>query len=652
MSADVPHDPPRSVPDLLDALFAPQRVAVAGPVKRDDLRRWGYAGELVAPDTPADVALVTVVADEVVPQLQICARAGTMRAVVLAAGFEGAPGAARRSELTSFLADHPGFRLVGPNCAGTLSAYSGATLATAAPLLGRPPRRGGAGLVFQSGGLGIGFARALTDRGAGFAHFASTGDELDVGALELAIAFLGTPECTAVALFLEGLTDSHFLPVLAEAIDQTGKPVLAVRCGTSGAGRAAAFGHTGRIVGDADIARAALRQAGVHVLGSVDELCDVTTVVSVLSPRKRLPVRVGVVVGAGGAGVLAADEVARTAGVELADLDPIGNPLDVPSLGDPAVFPDAIRTAGAHDGCDAVVAVTTTLAHDYEMVATSCDGVRRPLVFAHLAPGDSFTRAQGERLAEVGVPNVPSVVHAIRALGVWAGGAAAKTHSPSSTAERLGLILSADRLGPRARRWLAPAGVAASVEEAVALAHRFGGAVAVKAEGTHVEHRTEVGAVQVGLRTEAEITAAYAAVAGACEDQVVVQQTAPAGIELLVSVIRDPELGPVALCGLGGVLVELGMATPLPGPPSARRAALLAAPVGRLLVGYRGAPAADVDGLLELIDDLLAAVHDDNRIATLECNPVIVHERGSRRAATIVDISIYLTPNLPTEEHA
>ena len=180
----------------LDALLRPAGVALLGPGDMDDLRLWGYAGDVrLGAGAGCDVALVTTGPEGVLPALEACAEAGIMHAVVLTGGT-------RRSELRAFLASVPSFRLIGPNCAGVMSPVTGAVLSASAARLGEPPTAGGAGLVLQSGGIAGGLALTLLRRGAGFAHLVTTGDELGIGALEVAVAMGDDPACTAIGMFL------------------------------------------------------------------------------------------------------------------------------------------------------------------------------------------------------------------------------------------------------------------------------------------------------------------------------------------------------------------------------------------------------------------------------------------------------------------
>ena len=193
---------------------------------------------------------------------------------------------------------------------------------------------------------------------------------------------------------------------------------------------------------------------------------------------------------------------------------------------------------------------------------------------------------------------MPSVRNACRALAIWAGPGETPQHTPDHTSRGL---LQSGILG----RWLAPTLAAEGRDDAVAAASRLGGPVAVKAEGTRVEHRHEVGAVFTHLSTPDEIATAYDAVS--MHDEVVVQKMAPRGVEFLVSVVRDPELGAVPVCRT----IESGA----------------------LSVGRENIP----QPLRGLVAEMLKELGDDDELVGIECNPVIVHRGG----VTVVDLVTY-----------
>ena len=686
------------LPNVLTPFLRPSAVALIGASRDENavtarparyLREYRYPGEvyIVNPGasedgeelygfpvvasigdvaSPCQTALIMVPADQQLLALEHCAEAGVMNAISIASGFEGLAGAELRADLHAFLAAVPEFRLIGPNCAGVMSAIGNVVLGFSSVLLQETLTAGRVGLVMQSGAIGNGLLLALLRRGAGIAHWVTTGNEADLGSIQVASTMLEDPECAGVGLFLEGITDAEWLGSLATEISRTGKPVVALRSGASPLGRVAAFGHTGRIIGNDEIARAALSQAGVRLVDTLEELCDALTVLSVMVPTHfDGTAKVGVVTVSGGTGVIAADAVARSDRLELTDLaaarslienevsgpTAVANPYDVPVLGDPALFARAILAMGRHGGCDVVLAIVSTLAHDYDMLSRIDYADLPPIVFSHLSPDERFTPAQARRLSAWGIPTVPSPQNAIRAIADWAG-PPSEDHGNKRADElqypsrRWGLVRSRDVVGNALSQWLPTTRVALSLDEAVLIASEVTGPLVVKAEGSLVEHRSELGAVKTDLGTPEAVVAAYMAVAQICAEygeDVVIQATAPPGLEVLVSIVRDPEVGIAAVCRPGGILAELGLRTlVLTGDPSLWPAILSRSVLGQLLFGYRGGPTLAADGFLEVVKALIEVARSNDRILGIECNPVIVHEVSFEgQPATIVDLLVH-----------
>lgn len=620
-------------------------------------------------DNVPDVAMVMVPAASVADVLDQCASVGIKGAVVISSGFEGEKGIGRRREVEAVLTKHPDFRLVGPNCVGVLSPVEACWLTFSSVLQDQRPINGRVGLVTQSGAVGNGLLLALQERGAGLAHWFSTGDELDVGTLEVATGLLRREDCSAVGLFLEGISDPEHRDALAEAIESTGKRVIAVRAAASEQGKRAAMGHTGRVVGRDEIARAALEEIGVLIVDGLDELTDTLTLLSVAPPPPEHTARTAIVTVSGATGVMAADEVARHPSLSLAsfgdetiqsvmeatgtlDASDIANPLDVPVLGDPTVFERAIEAVANSDEADATIAIVSTLAHDYQGLSRSLDPDGNFIVLAHLSPVERFTPSQARRLAERGVALVRAPRSAVRALSVWASTSIASqpaSSGPAATRRQLGLSESASRLGQQLGRWLAPSRIVHDSEEAVAFLEQHEQAgIVLKADGQAIEHRADIGAVETGLTDSRMIETAFERIAAICkahEDHVIAQAMAPPGIEVMVSVLRDPEVGTAALLRPGGGLVELGANSVV--LTDARRywaAKIGDSILGSILGGWRGSQPHDLSALMDLTADLMRAVTDDADMKLAECNPVIVHPRGARRGATIVDLITYLDP--------
>jgi acyl-CoA synthetase (NDP forming) len=180
------------------------------------------------------------------------------------------------------------------------------------------PPQGPLSLVSQSGNLGVQLVKASERRGIGLDKFIGVGNEVQVSAVDV-LDYLRTDERTeCVLMYIEGIDDGrHFLDVTARTA--AAKPLVVVRGGLTESGGKAAASHTGAMAGSAAVYEAAARQAGVITCTATDEALDLAVALAHLPlPRGR---RVAVVTNGGGAGVLAADEVARS-GLVLPELSP------------------------------------------------------------------------------------------------------------------------------------------------------------------------------------------------------------------------------------------------------------------------------------------------------------------------------------------
>ena len=182
------------------------------------------------------------------------------------------------------------------------------------------------------------------------------------------------------------------------------------------------------------------------------------------------------------------------------------------------------------------------------------------------------------------------------------------------------------------------------------MASRIGSAVALKVQSPDILHKTEAGAVMLGLSGDGAVREGYrtvlarakAAYPNAKIDGVLVQAMAKRGREMILGVTRDPDFGPMLMVGLGGIHVEVLKDVAFgPVPLGADDALDLIGQLkgAALLDAVRGEPAADRDALARLMVALsrFAADHAD-AIAEIDLNPVIVHAAGE--GLTIVDALI------------
>jgi acyl-CoA synthetase (NDP forming) len=660
--------------DLVALLGRPRSIAVIGASTRldspsgrpvDYLLRHGFAGTIipvnarqrevaglaavpslrdVEPGT-VDAVLVAVPAAGVVAALQDAEAVGAQVAVIIGSGFEDRRSAERRA-LDDFLASSD-MRVVGPNCVGTLGVEHSSLLTFSSVLRSERPRPGSVGLVTQSGALGNSLLQTLIRRHVGLSQWFSSGDEADVGALELTTGLLSQDGTTAVGLFLEGIGDLDWLPELERVLRDNSKRLFVLKAAKTSAGRAAAAGHTGRVVGSATASRAILREIGAREVSTLSALAD-ALVIAGTTPPFAGPVRprTAIVTISGAAGVIGADRVTALGRLGMAPIDEAAqrllesrldarltpaNPLDVPFLDDTAAFADAISAFAATGVADVVVGVESGLAHDRQELAAKLVPAARnaAVVLTSLSEDDQIPSDVAGALARAGIAYLPTIDRAIDALATCAGDITPKHVVTHSEPGLRGMEWAAQHMGVEFP-W-APWRVVDGQADLDAAIEEFGIPLVLKAAGRTITHRSELGAVRV-VRDRTEARESYDHLVALCarhSDVVVAQRFAPSGFEVMVAAMRDEECGPIAFVRPGGTFAETmtGQAVLWGGWPEDRRERILRASlIGQLLDGYRGGPSYDITGLNSLVSSALAMVVDGPQF--VEMNPVIVASHG------------------------
>jgi acetyl coenzyme A synthetase (ADP forming)-like protein len=619
-----------------------------------------------------DLAVIAVPADAVSTTARQCAARGVPALVVLSAGFAevGEAGAARERELVE-ICRAAGMRLVGPNCLGVLDAEPGAGLnATFAP--GAPPP-GRVGFVTQSGALGLALIDLAADRGLGVSSFASIGNRADITANDFLEYWESDPATEVALLYIESFSDPRRFARLARRIGRR-KPIVVVKSGRSVSGGRATGSHTGAMLSASDVTVDALfEQAGVIRTETLSELLDVSSLLS----SQPLPAgrRVGILTNAGGPGIMCAD-ACEAAGLDVPELPAdirdalagflapeasLANPVDMIATASAEQYRQAIGTLAAWEGIDALIAIfIRPLLTRAEDVA---DAVRDALAeLPREIPVLAVFMSSRDRAAMAATESVPVYLYpedAARALGrvmrhvEWRARPQEEPSLPAGarTAEAAGLLAQALE---QERDWLEAEQVAslldcygiampewrfaADPDDAARMAEELGAVVALKAEGEGIVHKTELGAVRVGLSGAAEVTReaqamdARLSAAGVARRGFVVQAMAGEGVELLVGVVGDPVFGPVLACGAGGTQAELlgdvGVRIcPITRAEAARTIRSLA--TFPLLTGFRGEQASDLAALEDLLVRVSAMVDSHHEIAELDLNPVIAGPDGA-----------------------
>ncbi len=643
----------------------PQATTIAGVT--------AYPSIAAVPE-PVDLVVIAVPAPAVATVLDECGAHGVRAAVVLTAGFgeEGEAGRTAQAELVHIARRH-GLRMVGPNCLGVLNTDPQVRLqATFATV---DPQPGGLAVASQSGAVAISILEHARRAGTGLSSFVSLGNKADVSGNDLLSYWYDDPATTAVALYLESVGNPRRFAHVARALARR-KPVLAVKSGRSAAGQRAGASHTAAAAAPDATVAALFAQAGVVRCDTLGELFDAAR----LFVAQPLPAgsRLGVVGNAGGVNVMVVDAadayrlsvptLAAPMQERIAAGAPkaatVANPIDLGAAATPETFTATIHelaTSGTVDALLVVFAVTgaNDVPGTVAAISAAVDESAIPVAAVLLGVPDAPT-SLGSRHAPV--YDLPE--QAVVALGHAAGYARWRATPTGRRPD----FTDVDRAAARAivagalatgGGWqpadvaasllrcygipVLPGAVVAGVDAALDAAAEFGYPVALKAADPALVHKSDLGAVQLGLSTADEVRDAYVRIAAAVSGSapVLVQPMAAPGVELVAGVVHDGVFGSLVMIGLGGVHTEIFADRALRLLPvtdvdaAAMWRSLRAAP---LLTGYRGQPPVDTAAVEELELRLGRLAEDLPEIAELDLNPVIAGTSG----VVAVDVKLRL----------
>lgn len=700
--------PMQAVRPELASMFAPRSIALVGVSERslwstlilDGLGLMGFDGrlelvnplrpevrgrparaslaEMAAERGPVDVAFVLTAASQVGAVLDDAAKAGIADIIVLASGFSetGPEGAAAERGLAGRARD-VGLRVLGPNALGYVNPA--ARVGLFPPLPRHPlPHPGPVAIVSQSGGVAAELLDVLAAADLGVSLLVGMGNEACIDVADLVGYLAGDPATRVICLFLETVRRPDKFLAAAERARACGKLVVAIKVGRSAAAARSVAAHTGGIAGDDRAVSAALRSAGILRVDTPEELLVTAGVALALGGGRGGPggALAAIAISGGACGLIA--DAADRHGLELAELSdvttqqiagPIAafghvtNPLDVTGavMSRPEILETALRALRGDPAvqtvlCQVPLPERRTVASDALLEAlaraSNPDPGRADVL---IASGNevSLSASARECLREFGLPfawgNAEHLVAAVARLGnrrseppqpANLGAPVAVPGRPriGTWSEADGRLLLTENGVP-----VVPGAVVRDGESAARAGELYGEA-AVKAVSSSLIHKSDIGAVRLGVFGAGQMRASFGAVsaaAGQREPAVLITPMRRGGIELLVGVVRDVQWGLLLAVGLGGIWAEIL------DDASVRRLPVDRAEVARmldelrgrrLLHGYRGGPPADLDAVAAVICRVGAlAAGIGGELESLEINPLYV--RGAEVEALDVTVS-------------
>ncbi len=684
----------------LDPIFSPKSIAIIGATETlnsvgrtilENLQKGGFPGELYpvnpkrptvlglkaypsikeVPGTPDLVVIITPPAT--VPGIvHDCVDKGVPGAIIITAGFKeiGAPGVELERQIMAE-ANRGGMRIVGPNCLGVMAPH-GKLNATFAADMARP---GSVAFISQSGALCTAVLDWSLRENVGFSAFVSLGSMLDVGWGDLIYHLGDDPNTRSIVIYMESIGDARAFLSAAREVALT-KPIIVIKPGRTAAAAKAAASHTGSLTGSDEVLQAAFQRVGVLRVDAISELFDMAEVLS-KQPRPKGP-NLTIVTNAGGPSVIATDMLI-TSGAQLAELTPEtmaafnlilpptwshNNPVDIIGDAKPELYAKAVEIAAKDPNTDGLLVILTPQAMT-DPVATA----EQLKPFAHIEGKPIIASWMGAGQVEKGedilnAANIPTFKYPDRAARAfyymwrYSENLRALYETPAAQPESnrgidrdkaAALINGAKAAGRtiltefESKELLAAYGIptvethiARTESDAVKIAARLGFPVVLKLFSETITHKTDVGGVQLNLRTASAVRQAWATIEESVTKKagkehflgVTVQPMIKLeGYELIVGSSVDSQFGPVLLFGTGGQLVEVFKDRALALPPlnaTLARRMMERTKIFTALQGVRGRKSANIAELEQLLVRFSQLVVEQPWIAEIDINPLLV----------------------------
>lgn len=667
--------------NIIDARFEgeifpvnPKADTIEGLKCYPDLQSIGQAPDLV---------VIIIPAKFVPAMMQQCVKVGVKSVIIITAGFKEVGEEGRELEKRiSQIARQAGIRLIGPNCLGLIVPANKLN----ACFGGKLPAVGSIGYLSQSGALLTAILDMANASGIGFSKLVSIGNKADVNELDLISAFAQDPNTKVIAGYLESITDGDAFVREAEQISQE-KPILLVKSGGTSAGAKAASSHTGSLAGSETAYECVFERAGIIRCDSIRSQFDYAQAFAYQPLPKGK--RIAVITNAGGPGIMATDAIVQQ-GLDFAEMSEATveklaaalpaaanchNPIDV--LGDALAdrYEAALDIVLDDPNVDAVLVILTPQA-----MTQAAETAEAIIEIIRLKPDKPVLAcfmgaekiAEATRILREGkIPQIDCTQSAVATIRVmtdyvrWLARPKRVVKLFVVNRRKVETIVQRHlRQGAReiaeneskeileAYGFVTPKGsIATTAEQAAGIASQLGFPVVLKIWSPDILHKSDVGGVQVGLKSVKAVKDAFDLMMYRIPKKmpdahilgVLVQEMCGGGKEVILGMKRDPHFGPLMMFGMGGTMVEVlkDVAFYL-APLTAEEAKqmLVKTRTYQMLKGVRGEEGVDIDALAEGLQRLSQLVTEFAQIQELDINPFMVGPEGTTPIAVDARISV------------
>jgi len=634
-----------------------------------------------------DIAVIVFPSSVMHMALEQCGQKGIKGAIIISAGFKEVGGQGiEREEQIKEIANNYGMSFIGPNCLGIINTDPSVMLD--ASFARKMPEEGNIAFISQSGALCTAVLDYAQAKHIGFSKFVSIGNKANIGEIDLLYYLKDDPKTKVILLYLEEISDGPGLMKAAKTIiEETGKPVLAIKSGRTKAGASAAASHTGSLAGSDETCDAAFKQSGIIRCDDIEEMFNK----AIAFTYQPLPKgnKVAIITNAGGPGVLTTDAAIKC-GLELAKFKPettdilrkslpktanINNPVDV--IGDARAdrYNVAVTSVLKDENVDGVFIILTpqsmteieSIAKEISQIASQFS---KPIYTSFMGEADVATGIdilQRNKIPHYILPESMSIAFATtykfktmiedrpEKVKSFSEVDKKKAHSILNNAinegkkylpeEEAAKILEAYNFP------LLKSGLAKSDEEAEEISNNLGYPVVMKIMSDDIVHKFDVGGVILNINSKQDAKNAFNTIIQNVKKNkpdvktkgVFVRQMIPPGEEVILGLKRDSTFGAVIMFGLGGIFVEIYKDVSFRIAPLDSKSVnklITETKASAILSGARGRPMRDIKSLKDCIMRLSQLAIECPQIRELDINPLIVLEDG--KGSFVADAKIML----------
>ena len=555
------------------------------------------------PEVP-ELAVIATGAESVPDIVEECGKLGTKAVIVISSGFKeaGEKGKEREAKIVEYAKQY-GMRIIGPNCLGAIRPSSGLN----ATFARKGTKPGKIAFLSQSGALGTSVLDWAVSRDIGFSAFVSLGSMIDIDFGDLIDFFGADPQTKSIIIYLESLGNTlenarKFMSAVRGFARN--KPIIIIKAGKYQESRQAAKSHTGAMVGEDSYYDAVFDRAGVVRVEEIGDLFDCASILdtAVLPKGQNL----AIITNAGGPAVLTTDALIGRGG-KLAPLSKTtvetlnqvlpaywskSNPIDI--LGDASVerYVSAIDAVLKDPAVHGIVIIYTP-----QGVANAVELAKAIAKIAKKSTKPILTAMMGSKEVEKArhvfydnkVPTYEFPEEAIKTylyMYQYSRSLENLYEAPEDVPLDVGtpknhlklLIRNSARAGKLvlseddSKKFLYTYRInvtfphfASDANAAAIAASNIGYPVVMKIQSPDISHKSDVGGVQLNLKSPDEVRKAFQEMIDTVkqhnpqariEGVTIQQMVADFYYELIIGSKKDQTLGPVIIFGQGGIEAE------------------------------------------------------------------------------------------------